>query len=89
MISGGLADLPGHHDHRDVEPAGIQQPQGLTRVVYSTRDEGIHFAKDATPVRRVRSHKRETLQWRYEQTGASLKVSYPSEEVTLLPVGGQ
>ena len=28
--------------------------EGLTQVVYSTRDEGIHFAKDATPLRRVR-----------------------------------
>jgi hypothetical protein len=63
--------------------------EGLTQVVYSTRDEGIHFAKDATPLRRVRSHKRETLKWQDPQTGASLRVTYPSEEVTLIPVSGQ
>jgi hypothetical protein len=65
-------------------------PAGLTQVVYDTRDEGLHFAEGADePVRRVRSHKRETLQWRNPQTGASLRVSYPSEEVTLTPVSGQ
>jgi hypothetical protein len=65
-------------------------PAGLTQVVYDTRDEGLHFAEGADePVRRVRSRKRETLQWRNPQTGASLRVSYPSEEVTLIPAPGQ
>ncbi len=65
-------------------------PVGLTQVVYNTRDEGLHFPAGADqPVRRVRSQKRETLQWRNPGTGASLRVSYPSEEVTLIPVSGQ
>ena len=65
-------------------------PAGLTQVVYNTRDEGLHFPKGADqPVRRVRSQKRETLQWRNPGTGTSLRVSYPSEEVTLIPVSGQ
>ena len=65
-------------------------PAGLTQVVYNTRDEGLHFAEGADqPVRRVRSQKRETLQWRNPGTGTSLRVSYPSEEVTLIPVSGQ
>ncbi len=65
-------------------------PSGLTQVVYDTRDEGLHFAEGATePVRRVVSRKRETLEWNNAQTGASLRVSYPSEEVTLIPVAGQ
>jgi len=65
-------------------------PAGLTQVVYDTRDEGLHFAEGADqPVRRVRSKKRETLQWRNPGTGTSLRVSYPSEEVTLIPVSGQ
>jgi hypothetical protein len=65
-------------------------PTGLTQVVYDTRDEGLHFAEGATePVRRMVSRKRETLQWNNAQTGASLRVSYPSEEVTLIPVSGQ
>ena len=62
----------------------------LTQVVYNTRDEGLLFADDAAqPVRRVRSQTRETLQWRNRRTGASLRVSYPSEEVSLIPVSGQ
>jgi hypothetical protein len=65
-------------------------PAGLTQVVYNTRDEGLHFPKGADqPVRRVRSQKRETMQWRNPGTGTSVRVSYPSEEVTLIPVSGQ
>jgi len=65
-------------------------PTAMTQVVYDTKDEGIHFAdgKDE-PVRRVRTRKRETVQWKNPQTGASLRVSYPKEEVTLIPVSGQ
>jgi hypothetical protein len=65
-------------------------PTGATQVVYHTRDEGLHFpAWSEEPVRRVRYQKRETLQWRDPQTGASLRVSYPTEEVVLTPVSGQ
>jgi hypothetical protein len=65
-------------------------PSALTQVVYERRDEGLHFTEGADqPVRRVRSRKRETMQWNNPQTGASLRVSYPTEEVTLIPVDGQ
>lgn len=65
-------------------------PAGATQVVYNTRDEGLHFpAWSEEPVRRVRYQKRDTLQWRDPRTGASLRVSYPSEEVVLTPVSGQ
>ena len=65
-------------------------PSALTQVVYDRKDEGLHFAEGADqPVRRVRSRKRETMQWKNPQTGASLRVSYPTEEVTLIPVSGQ
>ena len=65
-------------------------PAGATHVVYHTQDEGLHYrAWSEAPVRRVRTHKRETLQWRNAQTGASLQVSYPTEEVVLTPVSGQ
>ena len=66
------------------------QATGLTQVVYSKRDEGLVFPPGAErPSRRVRTAKRETLQWRDRQTGAQLAVSYPTEEVTLIPVSGQ
>lgn len=65
-------------------------PAGLTQVVYHTRDEGLHFPNNSEqPMRRVRSHTRETLRWRNPTTGASLRISYPSEEVSLVPVTGQ
>jgi len=65
-------------------------PAGLTQVVYHTRDEGLHFrGNSGQPMRRVRSQTRETLQWRNPTTGASLRISYPSEEVSLVPVTGQ
>jgi hypothetical protein len=72
-------------------PAGARfVPAGLTEVVYHTEDEGLHFPEGATqPVRRVRRHTRETYQWQNPKTGASLRVSYPSEEVMLLPISGQ
>ena len=65
-------------------------PAGLTQVVYHTRDEGLHFPNNSQqPMRRVRSNSRETLRWRNPTTGASLRISYPSEEVSLVPVTGQ
>ena len=65
-------------------------PSAMTQVVYDTKDEGLHFADGADqPVRRVRSKKRETMQWKNPKTGASLRVSYPTEEVTLVPITGQ
>ena len=63
---------------------------GATQVVYNTRDEGLHFADGSKqPLRRLRYQTRETWQWRNSSTGASLRVSYPSEEVVLIPVSGQ
>jgi hypothetical protein len=65
-------------------------PAGGTNVVYHTRDEGLHFADDsARPVRRVRYQTHQTWRWRNPETGASLRVSYPSEEIVLIPVSGQ
>ena len=65
-------------------------PAGFTQVVYNTRDEGLHFADGSDqPMRRVRYQTHETLQWRNAATGASLRVSYPSEQVELIPVSGQ
>ena len=65
-------------------------PAGLTQVVYHTRDEGLQFPNGySQPVRRVRYQTHETMRWRNPATGASLRVSYPSEEVVLTPISGQ
>ncbi len=65
-------------------------PSGATQVVYNARDEGLQFANGSKqPLRRLRYQTQETWQWRNPSTGASLRVSYPSEEVVLIPVSGQ
>jgi hypothetical protein len=65
-------------------------PAGMTQVVYRTRNEGLQFPNGyAQPLRRVRYQTHETMQWRNPATGASLRVSYPSEKVVLIPVSGQ
>ena len=65
-------------------------PAGATQVVYNTRDEGLQFARGSEqPLRRLRYQTHQTWQWRNPTTGASLRVSYPSEEVVLIPVSGE
>ena len=74
------------------EPLGSGlQPSALTRVVYRQHDEGLVFSPNQSerPLRRVRYNTRETMQWRNPQTGASLRVSYPAEQVVLAPVSFQ
>jgi hypothetical protein len=65
-------------------------PAAATQVVYNTRDEGLQFTdRSEQPLRRLRYQTQETWQWRNPATGASLRVSYPSEEVVLIPISGQ
>lgn len=65
-------------------------PASATRLVYNKRDEGLQFGgSSGQPLRRMRYQTHETWQWRNPTTGASLRVSYPSEEVLLIPVSGQ
>jgi hypothetical protein len=64
------------------------QAVGLSQVVYSGRDEGLVFPPDeSAPLRRrLRYETRETMRWRNPQTGASVRVTYPVEQVVLTPV---
>ena len=65
-------------------------PAGATQVVYNTCNVGLQFADGSRqPLRRLRYQTQQTWQWRNPSTGASLRVSYPSEEVVLIPVSGQ
>lgn len=69
------------------QPTRNLVPDGITRVVYGTSDEGLVYPAYAKePVRRVRSRSRETLHWKDPGSGASLRVSYPTEDVELIPV---
>lgn len=67
------------------------QPAGVTQVVYSGRDEGLVYPPDdsGTVRRRLRYETRETMRWRNAQTGASVRVSFPAEQVVLTPVSYQ
>jgi hypothetical protein len=65
-------------------------PSSATAVVYNERDEGLQFGDGLNrPLRRLRYQTHQTWQWRNPATGASLRVSYPSDEVVLIPVSGQ
>ena len=77
-----------------LQPSAVQLPNyqaaGVTQVVYNKTDEGLIFPPDGEePVRRIRTMKRETLHWQDRRSGAQLQVSYPAEEVRLIPVSGQ
>lgn len=91
-----------YFDQRPVAPAVAQarpaapategfQPASLSQVVYSGRDEGLVFPPDdsGAPRRRLRYETRETMRWRNARTGASVRVSYPVEQVVLAPVSFQ
>ncbi len=71
-------------------PAGFQ-PAGLSQVVYSGRDEGLVFPPDesAAPRRRLRYETRETMRWSNAETGATVRVSYPVEQIVLTPIAFQ
>jgi len=85
--------LPGRRDGNGVQGSTSSNrfiPTGATQVVYNTRDEGLQFARGSEqPLRRLRYQTHQTWQWHNPTTGASLRVSYPSEEVVLIPVSGQ
>src|SRR5689334_9224079 len=67
------------------------RPSALSRVVVREQDEGLVFSPNQSErlLRRVRYDTRETMQWRNPKTGASLRVSYPAEQVVLTPVSFQ
>jgi hypothetical protein len=67
------------------------RPSALSRVVVRQEDEDLVFSPNQSErlLRRVRYDTRETMQWRNPQTGASLRVSYPAEQVVLTPVSFQ
>ncbi len=91
-----------YFDQRPIAPAVAQarpatpaasgfQPASLSQIVYSGRDEGLVFPPDdsGAPRRRLRYETRETMRWHNASTGASVRVSYPVEQVVLAPVSFQ
>jgi hypothetical protein len=86
--TGDLSSLPRENEATITTNQFI--PSNATQVVYNKRDEGLQYAADSEqPRRRLSYRTRRTLQWNNPSTGASLRVSYPSEEVVLIPISGQ
>jgi hypothetical protein len=85
-----VAQSPASASSPDGLDSGLR-PSALTRVVYHKQDEGFIFSPNQSEhlLRRVRYDTRETMQWRNPLTGASLRVSYPAEQVVLTPVSFQ
>jgi hypothetical protein len=85
--------LPARRGGSEAEgPRSVDQfiPAGTTEVVYDALDDGLRFVDGSeVPMRRLRYQTHETLQWLNPHTGESLRVSYPSEEIVLLPISGQ
>jgi hypothetical protein len=87
---GGRAPVRGGSEVESSTSLNKFIPAAATQVVYNERDEGLQFTDSSKqPLRRLRYQTRQTWQWRNPTTGASLRVSYPSEEVVLIPVSGQ
>ncbi len=90
QTSAATAERPVPHGTMQSMAAGRFVSTGGTNLVYNARDEGLHFADGSErPVRRLRYQTQQTWRWRNPETGASLRVSYPSEEIVLIPVSGQ
>jgi hypothetical protein len=86
----GIPELSGRAKAKGSASLNKFVPDGAMQVVYNRRDEGLHFADGSRePLRRIRYQAQQTVQWRNPSTGASLRVSYPSEQVMLIPVSGQ
>ena len=89
-LAQGVPSLPGRSGVDGSKSSNKFISAGAMQVVYNTHDEGLQFGDGSKqPLRRLRYQTRETWQWRNPSTGASLRVSYPSEEVVLVPVSGQ
>jgi len=91
QTTASVKESPAATDHALITAAPGFRPAGLTQVVYSGRDEGLVFSPNESqaPRRRLRYETRETVRWLNAQTGASVRVSYPAEQVVLTPVSFQ
>jgi hypothetical protein len=71
-------------------PAGLRMlPVSTTGYLFATRDEGIVMLQDGRPARKMRYEFVDTVQMRALGESAAVSVSYPREEVRLIPVAFQ
>ena len=68
----------------DLPPAW--QASKATNQRLETNDDGVVLDALQRPVRRTRYRSEDTVSWRNASTGAELEVSYPREDVVMIPV---
>lgn len=76
----------------DADPSPTASGPGALRRVAEANylcgaaDEGVVYAANATPFRRIRYQFLDTSEWRDEETRAVVRVIVPREDVLLLPM---
>ncbi len=86
--------LTGHSSVEPAEPAtqgflANLKSTKASNVLYEALDEGVVLDAGQEPVHRVRYRSADLVQWRNPATGANWEVSYPREDVVLVPVQAQ
>ena len=85
----GFQRPPVHPASGQRQTAGNEPAPGAVRasnVLYQTQDDGVVLDGSQEPVRRVRYRSTDLVRWRNPTTGARWEVSYPREDVALVPV---
>ncbi len=65
---------------------GRYRPVSAANVLYDMKDEGVVYAANDAPARRLRYRYLDTYTWKNPKTNSSLKWSIPRDEVRVVPV---
>ncbi len=77
----------GHRALDEPLPSPVVLPvTQAANVLYQTLDEGVVMNGSQQPVRRVRYRSADQVRWHNPQSGAQWEVSYPREDILLLPI---
>ena len=66
--------------------SGTETPTRSVNVLYQASDEGVVLDGANEPVRRLRYRSTDLVEWHNPRTGAAWEVSYPREDVVLVPI---
>jgi hypothetical protein len=86
--AGGAEAQTGIADGSDLSPPADLRvvPVSSSNTLVAARDEGIVYLDGGQPARRVRLQYLDTVRLRAEDDHASIDVSFPREEIRLVPV---
>jgi len=77
LVGGTPPDAPANPDYKPVK---------AENVLKSVSADGIVMGRDNQPMRRFRYEFIDTITWKNAQDGSSIRMSYPREEIVLVPV---